>query len=108
MPLVNIEILGQPYRIQCAEGEEERLLSVAQELEQRLVRLKRNQSGAVPTLRLVLLAAVELTDALRDVREGEGVSSDQVLGECQSYMTSIFSELAERLEGINKGLSNAA
>ena len=65
MPEVNVEINGRKYRMACEEGQEVRLLKLAEGLETRIQSL-RGKFGEIGDARLTVMAALTVCDELVD------------------------------------------
>jgi cell division protein ZapA len=68
MGQVTVTLNGRTYRLRCGEGEEARLLQLAEHLERRIDALAA-EFGQVGDERLLLMAALLITDELWDMRE---------------------------------------
>ena len=62
---VNVTINGRQYRMACEEGQEPRLLRLAESLEQRIQSL-RGKFGEIGDARLTVMAALTVCDELLD------------------------------------------
>jgi cell division protein ZapA len=62
---VNVTINGRQYRMACEEGQETRLLRLAESLEQRIESL-RGKFGEIGDARLTVMAALTVCDELLD------------------------------------------
>ena len=62
---VNVTINGRQYRMACEEGQEARLLRLAESLEQRIGSL-RGKFGEIGDARLTVMAALTVCDELLD------------------------------------------
>lgn len=67
MPSVPVTINGKTYRMACDEGQEQRLLSLADEVNAKIDRF-RGTFGEIGDLRLIVMAAIELADDLDEAR----------------------------------------
>jgi cell division protein ZapA len=65
MSHVNVTINGRQYRMACEEGQESRLLRLAENLETRVVSL-RGKFGEIGDQRLTVMAALTVADELVD------------------------------------------
>lgn len=65
MAHVNVSINGRQYRMACEEGQEERLLRLAHNLEARVTDL-RGKFGEIGDARLTVMAALMIADELSD------------------------------------------
>jgi cell division protein ZapA len=62
---VNVTINGRQYRMACEEGQEARLLRLAESLESRIQSL-RGRFGEIGDARLTVMAALTVCDELQD------------------------------------------
>jgi cell division protein ZapA len=62
---VNVTINGRQYRMACEEGQEARLLRLAENLEARVEQL-RGRFGEIGDARLTVMAALTVCDELQD------------------------------------------
>jgi cell division protein ZapA len=65
MSHVNVTINGRQYRMACEEGQEARLLKLAESLESRVESL-RGKFGEIGDARLTVMAAITVCDELLD------------------------------------------
>jgi len=65
MSHINVTINGRQYRMACEEGQEMRLLRLAENLEQRIQNL-RGKFGEIGDARLIVMAALTVCDELVD------------------------------------------
>ena len=65
MSHVNVTINGRQYRMACEEGQETRLLRLAESLEARIESL-RGKFGEIGDARLTVMAALTVCDELQD------------------------------------------
>jgi cell division protein ZapA len=117
MTQVNATIAGRQFRLACEDGQEERLQTLAHDIEQRIIDLRR-KFGEIGDTRLTVMAALMLADelveamqksrrldeeitALHDARlvaaDRAKAASDAVVG--------AFNSAAERIEGITRKLN---
>ena len=66
MSHINVTINGRQYRMACEEGQEVRLLKLAETLESRVTEL-RGKFGEIGDARLTVMAALTVCDELFDV-----------------------------------------
>jgi cell division protein ZapA len=66
MSHINVTINGRQYRMACEEGQEVRLLKLAETLESRVTEL-RGKFGEIGDARLTVMAALTVCDELLDV-----------------------------------------
>jgi len=110
MSHINVTINGRQYRMACEEGQEGRLLRLAESLESRIASL-RGKFGEIGDARLTVMAALtvcdelvdannrirsleEELDALRDVRV---VAADRARA-TQTAVANALNSAAERIE----------
>lgn len=119
MSHINVTINGRQYRMACEEGQEARLLRLAESLESRITSL-RGKFGEIGDARLTVMAALmvadELTDAttriqaieeeleaLRDVR----VIAAERAKATQVAVASALNSAAERIEKTTQALNRS-
>jgi cell division protein ZapA len=68
MAQVSLQINGYGYTLGCADGEEEHLRALAADLDRRIDEIKAS-TGPSGEARLLLMAALVLSDELHDLRE---------------------------------------
>jgi cell division protein ZapA len=68
MSHVNVTINGRQYRMACEEGQEARLLRLAESLETRIDSL-RGKFGEIGDARLTVMAALMVADELNDANQ---------------------------------------
>ncbi len=66
MAKVTIKIHGRPYDIACDDGEEDRLLGLAEMLDERVSNLGQ-QMGSIGETRLLVLAGLLMADEVNDL-----------------------------------------
>ena len=80
MAQVSLQINGYGYILGCADGEEEHLSALAADLDRRIDDIKVS-TGPSGEARMLLMAALVLSDELHDLRElakqGDGVSASK-------------------------------
>ncbi|HMA56294.1 MAG TPA: cell division protein ZapA [Pseudolabrys sp.] len=117
MTQINATIAGRQFRLACEDGQEDQLQSLAKDIDQRIIDLRR-KFGEIGDTRLTVMAALMLADelveatqkvrrldeeiaALQDARHDAAdrarAASDAVVG--------AFNSAAERIEGITKKLN---
>lgn len=96
MAKADIEIHGRVYSVACAPGQEERLLTLARELDD-LVGKIAQAVGEVGPDRLLLVAALSLLDDLHVSRQQAGSSAESDLEE---KAAAILLDAAERIDAI--------
>ena len=68
MGQVTVTLNGRTYRLRCGDGEEQRLLSVADYVRERVDTLTK-EHGQIGDERLILMAAILITDELFEFKE---------------------------------------
>ena len=117
MAQVNATIAGRQFRLACEDGQEDHLLTLAKDMDERIAQL-RTKFGEIGDTRLTVMAALmvadELSEAVRCVRRLEEdvaaltdarvVSSDRAKAASDAVINA-FNSAAERIEGITKKLN---
>ncbi|HMJ44291.1 MAG TPA: cell division protein ZapA, partial [Pseudolabrys sp.] len=65
MPTVNATIAGRQFRLACEDGQEEHLLTLARDMDERIEGL-RKQFGEIGDTRLTVMAALMVADELSE------------------------------------------
>ena len=117
MPQVSVTINGRQFRMACEDGEEPHLLRLAEEIDQRITRL-RERFGEIGDTRLTVMAALTLADELRDSKEklarmepelaklqDTNVASAERAVATQTAITAALNAAAERIESITRRLN---
>jgi cell division protein ZapA len=117
MSQVSVTINGRQYRMACEDGQEDHLMTLARELDERVARL-RTQFGQIGDSRLIVMAALMMADdvleigqrlkrleqelaSLQDAR----VAAADTTRMTQAAIVAAFNSAAERIEGIAKKLN---
>ena len=116
MPIVNVLINGRAYPITCDDGEEEHLRQLAQFLDSR-VRELIGSVGQVGDARLLLMAALLITDELSDARakltlleqetSGKPRAKSAAAGPAEDSVAEALEKAASRLEAIAARLTGS-
>jgi cell division protein ZapA len=107
---VNVTINDRQYRLACEEGQESRLLQLADSLESRIQDL-RGKFGEIGDARLIVMASLTIADELLDtgnrlraleqeveaLREARGSAIDRA-GRTQAAVVAALNSAAERIE----------
>ena len=107
---INVTINGRQYRMACEEGQEVRLLRLAESLESRVEAL-RGKFGEIGDARLTVMAALTVCDELQDanqrirtleeelgkLRDIRVAASDRVKA-TQTAVANALNAAAERIE----------
>ena len=110
MSHINVTINGRQYRMACEEGQEVRLLKLAENLEARVVTL-RGKFGEIGDARLTVMAALTACDELLDaghrirgleeeldaLRNTRAVAADRARA-TQTAVANALGAAAERIE----------
>jgi cell division protein ZapA len=100
MAQVSLQINGYGYILGCADGEEEHLRALASDLERRIEEIKAS-TGPTGEARMLLMAALVLSDELHDLREhGKQPDDDSASLKSESKSGRRLRGLAKRAEGI--------
>jgi cell division protein ZapA len=117
MSEVNVTINGRQYRMACENGQEEHLLTLSQDLDQRIAQL-RTSFGEVGDTRLTVMAALTVADELAEagksiqrleeelaaLKEARGMVSDRTQATTAALVMA-FNTAASRIEGLTKKLN---
>lgn len=117
MPHVNVTINGRQYRMACEEGQEERLLRLAQNLEGRVTEL-RGKFGEIGDARLTVMAGLMIADELSDASLRIRRLEEQIAAMQDARVTitdrnkatnaaiaAAFNSAAERIERLTQSLN---
>lgn len=117
MPQVSVTINGRQFRMACENGEEPRLMRLAEDLDARIAGL-RGRFGEIGDTRLTVMAALALADELSEVRErlqrlepelatlkDASVVSAGRAQATQAAVVAALNAAAERIEGITRQLN---
>src|SRR4029434_7507048 len=117
MTQINAPIAGRQFRLACEDGQEEHLQSLAKDIDQRIIDLRR-KFGEIGDTRLTVMAALmladELAEAVRKMRRFEEeiaalqdarlVASDRAHAASDAVVSVLTSDAA-RIYGITKKLN---
>ncbi|CAM5475973.1 Cell division protein ZapA OS=Afipia felis OX=1035 GN=NCTC12722_03538 PE=4 SV=1 [Afipia felis] len=117
MSHVNVTINGRQYRMACEEGQETRLLRLAEMLESRVTDL-RGKFGEIGDQRLTVMASLTIADELNDaerrirgfeeelevLREGRVAAADRARA-TQSAIANALNAASERIERMTQELN---
>jgi cell division protein ZapA len=118
MAEVMVSVSGRPYRLACADGEEERLAELGRSLDARVAKL-RSELGELGDMRLVVMVGIALIDEMQDVARdmdrlrgevaGLTVADRQAAEEIQRGRDGaavMIGEIAERLERLAQEIAD--
>jgi cell division protein ZapA len=117
MAQVNATIAGRQFRLACEDGQEDHLQALANDIDQRIIDLRR-KFGEIGDTRLTVMAALmladELVEAMQKMRRLEEevaalqdarlVAADRARA-ASDAVVGAFNSAAERIEGITKKLN---
>jgi cell division protein ZapA len=118
MAQVNATIAGRQFRLACEDGQEEHLLKLAQDIDARIVELRR-KFGEIGDTRLTVMAALTVADELSEtarklrrleeetaaLQDARVVASDRAKA-ASAAVVGAFNSAAERIEGITRKLNS--
>jgi cell division protein ZapA len=117
MAQVNVTINSRQYRMACEDGQEEHLMQLAKDIDERIENLRGN-FGEVGDSRLTVMAALtvadDLTEAGKKIRRLEEelaalqdarVASVDRAQQTQAAIIAALNAASERLEGITRTLN---
>lgn len=117
MSHVNVTINGRQYRMACEEGQETRLLRLAEMLENRVTDL-RGKFGEIGDQRLTVMASLTIADELSDaerrirgfeeeievLREGRVSATDRARA-TQTAIANALNSASDRIERMTQELN---
>jgi cell division protein ZapA len=120
MSQVTVTINGRQFRMACEDGQEGHLMRLAQELDQRIDKLRGN-FGEIGDARLTIIAALTVVDELADtvgrlkrveqelasLQEARVVSTEHAKA-TQAAISAALNAAAERIEGLTRELNQSA
>jgi cell division protein ZapA len=104
MGQINVTINGQDYKLACRDGEEERLSSLANYLNDKTKSLVESL-GQVGENRLLLMTALLVADELADAEEKIDALSN---GDSKAVKEAVNTRLAKILDGASDKLEGIA
>ncbi|TMJ03514.1 MAG: cell division protein ZapA [Alphaproteobacteria bacterium] len=117
MSHVNVTIHGRQYRMACEDGQEDHLMRLAKDLDQRIEQLK-GSFGAIGDMRLIVMASLtlgdELSEAARRIRRLEEeltalqdarVASSERAQATQAAVAAALNSASERIEHVTRSLN---
>jgi cell division protein ZapA len=117
MSEVTVTINARQYRMACENGQEEHLLRLSQDLDQRIAQL-RASFGEVGDTRLTVMAALTVADELAEagktirkleqelagLKDTRAIAADRSQA-TQAALVAAFNSAAARIEGLTKKLN---
>ena len=117
MPQISVTINGRQFRMACENGEEPRLMRLAEDLDGRIAKL-RASFGDIGDTRLTIMAALALADELSEKKEKLQRLEHELTtlqdasvvaaGRAQATEPAVVAALnaaAERIESLSRGLN---
>ena len=101
MSHVNVTINGRQYRMACEEGQEMRLLKLAESLQSRIQNL-RGKFGEIGDARLTVMAALTLCDELLDASHRIRTLEEELDG-----LRNVREAAADRASATQTAVANA-
>ena len=119
MSQVNVVINSRQYRMACEDGQEDHLVRLAKDLDQRIEQLKAS-FGAIGDMRLIVMAALtvgdELAEAVKRIRRLEEeltalqdarVVSSERAQQTQVAISAALNSASERIEHVTRSLNQS-
>jgi cell division protein ZapA len=117
MAQVSVTINGRQFRMSCEDGQEDHLMELARELDNRIGGL-RSKFGEIGDTRLTVMAAITVADELAEaavrikrleaelaaLQDARVTASDRNKA-AQASVATALSSAAERIEGITRKLN---
>src|SRR6516225_2708518 len=98
---INVTINGRQYRMACEEGQEIRLLKLAESLEQRIETL-RGKFGEIGDARLTVMAALTVCDELLDANARLRAIEDEL-----TSLRNVRTSAADRAKATQAAVASA-
>ena len=119
MSEVTVTINARQYRMACENGQEDHLLALSQDLDQRIAQL-RTSFGEVGDTRLTVMAALTIADELAEagknirrleeelssLKKARVAAGDRSMA-TQAALVHAFNSAAERIEGLTRTLNQS-
>jgi cell division protein ZapA len=106
MSHINVTINGRQYRMACEEGQEVRLLKLAESLESRVEEL-RGKFGEIGDARLTVMAALTVCDELFDANQRIRTLEEE-LGTLRDVRTAAVDRARATQTAVSNALNAAA
>jgi cell division protein ZapA len=104
MAQVTLRINGYAYTLGCKDGEEEHLVAMASELEQRIESVKAG-AGQSGEARMLVMAGLLMADEVFELRQRVGKNPGAPIGpDANAKLTRRLNRVAKRAEEIAAGL----
>ena len=102
MSHVSVTIHGRQYRMACEDGQEDHLVRLAKDLDQRIEQLKAS-FGAIGDMRLIVMAALTLGDELSEAAKRVRRLEEELSALQDARVTS-----SERAQAMQIAVANAS
>jgi cell division protein ZapA len=119
MAHVNVTINGRQYRMACEDGQEQHLIKLAKNLDERIQEL-RGKFGQIGDARLIVMAALTIADDLADMHKRVRALQDEIAAlndarvvaadrsqAANAAIVAAFNAAAERIETIARRLNDS-
>lgn len=106
MAQVSVTINGRVYRVGCDEGQEQMLAGLAEDLDQRIDGFRTN-FGEVGDMRLLIMAALEVSDELTELRK-RLAACERELEELRGARSEVAGQVTAAQDAIAETLEAAA
>ena len=103
MAQVTLRINGYAYTIGCRDGEEQHLVAMGREVEQRIDTIK-SSAGQSGEARMLVMASLLMADELHELREKLAAAQSGFPGNTDARLGRRLSRMAKRAEEIAVGL----
>lgn len=114
MPSISVSVAGRSYTLSCGAGEEEKVLSLASELDKE-AKIISDKVSFVSEAKLILMAALQIADRAREAQEANAATAAMELTpptipEDEGYLeeeivASVLDEVTMELEVIAESIS---
>ncbi len=94
MKIVEVKILNSKFKLACEEGQESKLLAIAEEFNRKATNIAKNQPSAPDGL-IVVMAALMLQDQISSANHEENI---------EDSITEIFDSITTRINNLTKSL----
>jgi cell division protein ZapA len=119
MAQVNVTINGRQYRMGCEDGQEDHVMTLAQEIDDRIEQL-RGAHGEIGDQRLTVMAALTVADELAEsahrirrleeeiagLQDARVISADRAQ-QAQAAIVAALNAAAERIEEITRQINQS-
>ncbi|HUN40358.1 MAG TPA: cell division protein ZapA [Acetobacteraceae bacterium] len=103
MAQVTLRINGYAYTIGCRDGEEQHLVAMSREVEQRIDTIK-SSAGQSGEARMLVMASLLMADELHELRQRLSAAQSGSVSNGEARLGRRLSRMAKRAEEIAAGL----